>query len=723
MTVDQKAVVPALRYRDVSKAIEWLRKAFGFKPLSVVRDEDGHVLYAELAFGESVVFLGSADDTELDEIMVQPDEIEGSETQICSLVVENAEASYAVAQAANAEFLTHVQQDDRGRKSFTCRDPEGHIWHLSTYNPAPVTQPSPRTASAIPDAAVVSRKSSISARAAVIAAILAIGGGALGYAYSLSTPPTTGQEGAVRFAGLQQRLDRLSEEVTRERTAKAAAERQVTGIQRQLDSANKEHRAAKRSIQKSREELAGERTAKATAEQQVIDIRKQLARARKEYQTAALSIDEGRRELERERVARARAEQAAELATKKLSMAETKQATVEDGEDRLRNMREQLAEARAARKAAERTVADARNQVSLAKEGLKAAERASRQAEQQLTREREAKEAAEHALADARQKNAQAEKSSSATKLSLGEIREQMARQRAANKAAEQALGELRQQLSQAQEVNEASQLSIRESQQRLTRERTANERAERALAEARDELAKEQSARAEMGEAFSATRRQIVRLRKARETAEATVRDLKLKMAKKQDELDAVRQTTGKTAGSGSVQESSADTASNQLADEQDAIRNIELAIPTLKPATVKRRASRNKSVKRRVRKARGLRSRPRTKTAKRQSKKRKIAARRVAKPRPKDSEPRAATKSQVRHVQRELKRVGCFAGSANGQWNGASQRALSRYYRHTNRQPPRTLSARKAIAMLQSSRGKVCPKSAPAAVNYWTY
>ncbi|HEU4378757.1 MAG TPA: hypothetical protein VFR73_09300 [Hyphomicrobiaceae bacterium] len=82
-------LVPALRYRDVDQAIDWLCAAFGFVQRDVVVGADGGILYAHLTHGSDMILVRSIGDSVLDQLMKQPDEIGGAETQSCYLVVED----------------------------------------------------------------------------------------------------------------------------------------------------------------------------------------------------------------------------------------------------------------------------------------------------------------------------------------------------------------------------------------------------------------------------------------------------------------------------------------------------------------------------------------------------------------------------------------------------------------------------------------------------------
>lgn len=128
-------VIPGLRYRDASKAIDWLCKTFGFEKHLVVPNDDGTIATAQLTFGNGMIMLGSILDTEFGKNLKQPDEIGGAETQTVYLIVDDADAIFEKAKAGGAEMLINIEDKDYGGRGFTCRDPEGHIWNFGTYDP------------------------------------------------------------------------------------------------------------------------------------------------------------------------------------------------------------------------------------------------------------------------------------------------------------------------------------------------------------------------------------------------------------------------------------------------------------------------------------------------------------------------------------------------------------------------------------------------------------
>lgn len=128
-------VVPCMRYRDAPAAIEWLGSTFGFETQLVVPNDDGTIAHAQLSFGNSMIMLGSVFDTEYGRLMKQPSEIGGFVTQSTYLVVNNADLVYGRALEAGAKILLDIKDEEYGGRGFTCRDPEGHVWSIGTYDP------------------------------------------------------------------------------------------------------------------------------------------------------------------------------------------------------------------------------------------------------------------------------------------------------------------------------------------------------------------------------------------------------------------------------------------------------------------------------------------------------------------------------------------------------------------------------------------------------------
>lgn len=128
-------VVPCLRYRDAHAAIKWLCDTFGFTPQLVVPNDNATVAHAQLTFGNGMIMLSSLFDTEFGRLMKQPIEVGQFVTQSTYLVVNDADHVYSRVLESGAEVLLEIKDEDYGGRGFTCRDPEGHIWSIGTYDP------------------------------------------------------------------------------------------------------------------------------------------------------------------------------------------------------------------------------------------------------------------------------------------------------------------------------------------------------------------------------------------------------------------------------------------------------------------------------------------------------------------------------------------------------------------------------------------------------------
>jgi uncharacterized glyoxalase superfamily protein PhnB len=134
-------VIPGMRYRNALSAIEWLVRAFGFERQAVYLGSDNTtVMHAQLTFGNGMIMIGSVP-KDVDKsnpysgLMIQPDEAGGRETKSISLIVDDADAVCDRAKAAGATIVFDIEDKPYGGRAFTCRDPEGHLWNIGTYNP------------------------------------------------------------------------------------------------------------------------------------------------------------------------------------------------------------------------------------------------------------------------------------------------------------------------------------------------------------------------------------------------------------------------------------------------------------------------------------------------------------------------------------------------------------------------------------------------------------
>lgn len=127
-------IMPAMRYRNAPEAIDWLCQVLGFARHAVYANPDGSIGHAELTLGGGMIMLGSEKNDEYGRGFKSPGEL-GAETRGIYVVVVDADAAYARAQAAGAVVVRPLQDTSYGSREFAIKDPEGHSWSVGTYDP------------------------------------------------------------------------------------------------------------------------------------------------------------------------------------------------------------------------------------------------------------------------------------------------------------------------------------------------------------------------------------------------------------------------------------------------------------------------------------------------------------------------------------------------------------------------------------------------------------
>ena len=127
-------IVPTLHYADAATMIDWLCETFGFARHLVVEDGAGGIAHAQLTLGTGMVMLGSTRDTAFGRLQSIPARLGGT-TQSPYVIVADVDAVCAKARAAGADIVLPPRDEDYGGRSFSCRDPEGHLWNFGSYDP------------------------------------------------------------------------------------------------------------------------------------------------------------------------------------------------------------------------------------------------------------------------------------------------------------------------------------------------------------------------------------------------------------------------------------------------------------------------------------------------------------------------------------------------------------------------------------------------------------
>lgn len=127
-------IIPCLRYENAPAMITWLCDTFGFARQLVVDDGAGGIAHAQLTLGAGMIMLGSARKDEFGRCQGTPAALGGT-TQSPYVIVPDVDALCDKARAAGAEIVMAPRDEDYGGRSFSCRDPEGHLWSFGSYDP------------------------------------------------------------------------------------------------------------------------------------------------------------------------------------------------------------------------------------------------------------------------------------------------------------------------------------------------------------------------------------------------------------------------------------------------------------------------------------------------------------------------------------------------------------------------------------------------------------
>lgn len=131
-------IIPCLRYRNALEAIDFLCAAFGFEKHSVYvnAEQQDIVDHAQLTLGGGMIMLGSVrHGTAFDEHLVQPEAVDGRETQCPCVIVADVRTHYETAKSHGARIVDDYEEKEYGGAGYSARDPEDHLWYFGSYDP------------------------------------------------------------------------------------------------------------------------------------------------------------------------------------------------------------------------------------------------------------------------------------------------------------------------------------------------------------------------------------------------------------------------------------------------------------------------------------------------------------------------------------------------------------------------------------------------------------
>jgi PhnB protein len=119
-----QTIIPYLAYEDAPTALTFLRDAFGFEERFRMAMQDGRIGHAEVALGDSVLFLASL----WKEVgNMSPKDLPGVHCQLyCH--VDDVDAHYRRARDAGATVINEPEDSGHGDRTYRALDFEGHRW-------------------------------------------------------------------------------------------------------------------------------------------------------------------------------------------------------------------------------------------------------------------------------------------------------------------------------------------------------------------------------------------------------------------------------------------------------------------------------------------------------------------------------------------------------------------------------------------------------------------
>lgn len=120
-----QGIIPYLSYRDAKGAIDFLAKAFGFEVRGVLPGAGQSVMHAELALGDSVVYLGTPEGYDPKRALKQ-------RNAAVLVYVDDVDAHYARAREAGAKIESEPADMFYGDRVYNAADLEGQLWFFHT---------------------------------------------------------------------------------------------------------------------------------------------------------------------------------------------------------------------------------------------------------------------------------------------------------------------------------------------------------------------------------------------------------------------------------------------------------------------------------------------------------------------------------------------------------------------------------------------------------------
>jgi PhnB protein len=126
------SITPYLYYENVTGALKFLAKAFGFRKYGVpMRRPDGKINHAAMKFGGDLIMMGYPGPK-----YKNPKRL-GEATQSLYISVDDVDAHFRQARRAGTTILEEPKDTFYGQRRYGAEDPEGHQWYFAVDIPKP----------------------------------------------------------------------------------------------------------------------------------------------------------------------------------------------------------------------------------------------------------------------------------------------------------------------------------------------------------------------------------------------------------------------------------------------------------------------------------------------------------------------------------------------------------------------------------------------------------
>ncbi len=121
-------ITPYLFYADVDAALDWLGKAFGFKPMTKFAGPDGKTNHSSMKLPNGEVFMLGCPGRKYR----NPKQL-GHVTQGLYITVDHVDKHYLRARKAGAQIIEAPADQFYGDRRYSASDPEGHHWYFAQH--------------------------------------------------------------------------------------------------------------------------------------------------------------------------------------------------------------------------------------------------------------------------------------------------------------------------------------------------------------------------------------------------------------------------------------------------------------------------------------------------------------------------------------------------------------------------------------------------------------